>query len=317
MAIFVIGSFLGAFAQEIEVLLLARLLQAIGAAAGFVLPPAVARDVYGQSGAAKAMSYISIAAGLAALVAPYFGGLVHEAMGWRAGMVIVGVLGILMLLSAVTVLEESHPVSLRTRINFSSLVSGYREVLRKRRFLSYFCALAFINGAFYAFFAGSAFVTAELFALSPSQFGLMMIPAVGCFIPSAFLSVRFAALYGSGLIISIGALITLTASGGLLFISIAGNLDVVYLVVASALLGWGNGQVIPCSVADAINLSPKLSGSASAALGTGQMGAGAIASLLFGFMHDGTAVPMALLMTLMAFAAFLSSITVFFVKKSS
>ncbi|MEQ8248833.1 MAG: multidrug effflux MFS transporter [Alphaproteobacteria bacterium] len=305
-AVFVVGSFLGAFAQSIEVLIVARVLQSVGAAAGFVLPPAVARDVYGHDGAPPAIGWISISAGLAALLAPYLGGLVHETAGWRWGMGLNGVLGIAILLACGFLLAESHPRALRQSVGIAGLARGYAALGRSRRFMGYLLATAFVNGAFYAFFAGGAFVAIEILGLSPSQFGLLTVPVVLFFLPSAYLSVRLAARYGATRIIALGTATTALGSIGLLVVALSGNLGVGALLVASALLGWGNGQVIPNATAAAINLFPKLAGTASASLGTAQMGMGAIASLLFGVMHDGTSTPMAALMAVMAAAAVLS-----------
>ena len=304
--VFIAGSFLGAVAPSIEVLVIARVLQSVGAAAGFVLPPAVARDIYGHDGAPRAIGWISISAGLAALSAPYFGGLIHETAGWRWGMGFNGVLGIAILVACGLLLAESHPIARRQSVGFAGLARGYAALARSRRFMGYLLATAFVNGAFYAFFAGGTFVAIQILGLSPSQFGLLTIPVVALFLPSAYLSVRMAARFGSTRIIALGTLTTAAGSIGLLFVALSGNVSVPAMLVASALLGWGNGQVIPNATAAAVNLFPKLAGTASASLGTAQMGMGAVASLLFGLLHDGTSTPMAALMAVMGLAAVLS-----------
>jgi MFS transporter, DHA1 family, multidrug resistance protein len=305
-AVFVIGSFLGMVAPNIEVLILARVLQSVGAAAGFVLPPAVARDVYGHDGAPRAIGWISISAGLAALLTPYLGGLVHETVGWRWGMGLNGVMGIGILAACWMFLTESHPPALRRAVGIAGLARGYATLVRSQRFMGYLLAVAFVNGAFYAFFAGGTFVAIEIMGLSPSQFGLLTIPVVLLFLPSAYLSVRMAARYGSTRIIAFGTLTTFVGSAGLLVVALSGNVNVAAMLVASAMLGWGNGQVIPNATAAALNLFPKLAGTASASLGTAQMGMGAVASLLFGLLHNGTSTPMAALMAAMGLAAFVS-----------
>ena len=91
-----------------------------------------------------------------------------------------------------------------------------------------------------------------------------------------------------------------------LVVALVGHASVAAMLVASAMLGWGNGQVIPNATAAGVNLFPKLAGTASASLGTAQMGMGAVASLLFGLMHNGTPTPMAALMAGMGLAAFVS-----------
>ena len=92
----------------------------------------------------------------------------------------------------------------------------------------------------------------------------------------------------------------------MLMMALFGNVSVGTLLFASLLIGWGNGQVIPNATAAAMNLFPKLAGTASASLGTAQMGMGAVASFLFGLLHNGTSTPMAALMAGMALLAVVS-----------
>lgn len=316
-AVFVVGSFLGMVAPNIEVLVLARVLQSVGAAAGFVLPPAVSRDVYGHDGAPKAIGWISISAGMAALVAPYLGGLVHETVGWRWGMGLNGVLGIVLLIACGLYLAESHPPALRRAVGIAGLARGYATLARSMRFMGYLLSVAFVNGAFYAFFAGGTFVAIDILGLSPSQFGLLTIPVVLFFVPSAYLSVRMAERFGSTRIIALGTLVTFAGSAGLLVAALSGHASVAAMLVASAMLGWGNGQVIPNATAAGVNLFPKLAGTASASLGTAQMGMGAVASLLFGLMHNGTPTPMAALMAGMGLAAFVSCALIVAARRNS
>ena len=61
-------------ATSIDVLILARFLQAIGACVGPVLGRAVVRDVYGREGAAQVLSYMGMAMALAPAFGPIIGG---------------------------------------------------------------------------------------------------------------------------------------------------------------------------------------------------------------------------------------------------
>tara|TARA_B100000686_G_scaffold344358_1_gene426816 strand:+ start:566 stop:1759 length:1194 start_codon:yes stop_codon:yes gene_type:complete len=315
LIMFVVGSLLGAFAEDINILIVARLIQAIGAAGGFVLPPAVARDVYGPEGSRIAIGWISIAAGFSALLAPFAGGFIHETYGWRLGMILMALIGLIMLLLTYFFLNESNINSRIRSINFFLLAKNYKEVFYKKFFVQYFFGLALVNGVFYAFFAGTSFIASENLNLSPSEFGLMMAPIVIAFVPSAYLSVKLANRFSGSLIITIGSSFSLLSSLFIVFLALNNNISIFFLVIASIFLGWGNGHVIPIATSNAINLLPSKAGTASAALGTGSMLAGALASMIFGIFHDGTALPMAIIMTVMALVAFVACLSIIFFEK--
>ncbi|NQV81780.1 MAG: Bcr/CflA family drug resistance efflux transporter, partial [Alphaproteobacteria bacterium] len=83
-------------------------------------------------------------------------------------------------------------------------------------------------------------------------------------------------------------------------VSLSGHQSVTALLIASAFMGLGNGQVLPACISEAVSVEPRLAGTASAWLGVSQMAVAAAASQVYGFIHDGTTVPVALLMTILA-----------------
>lgn len=299
IVIYVAGSFLGAAALSIEMVIAARVLQAVGAAAGFVLVPAIARDVYGHDGAPRAMSYISMTNGFISAAGPLIGGLIHQYAGWRYGLLATGTLGAVMLVMTALYLKESGSV-VRQRVALMPILRGYLKLARTRGFMGYVLAVASVNGVFYAFLAGAAFVAIDSLGVSPSGFGLLMIPAVALFMTASFLSDRVAARIGTTRVILIGTLFTTVGAVGLLVVSLSGHQSVTALLIASAFMGFGNGQVLPSCIAEAVSVDPKLSGTASAWMGVSQMVVAALASQIYGFIHDGTTVPVALLMTALA-----------------
>jgi DHA1 family bicyclomycin/chloramphenicol resistance-like MFS transporter len=62
-------------------------------------------------------------------------------------------------------------------------------------------------------------------------------------------------------------------------------------------MGFVNGLSQPNGIAGAISADPRFVGAASGLLGFLQRGVGAAATMLVGHLHDGTLVPLALVMT--------------------
>ena len=302
IVLYIAGSFLGAVAFSIEMVIAARVLQAIGAAAGFVLVPAIARDVYGRGGAPRAMGYISMTNGFISAAGPLIGGLIHQYAGWRYGLIATGTLGVTMLFFTAVYLRESA-AAVTQRIAVGALVRGYVALAKSRGFLGYVLAVASVNGVFYAFLAGTAFVAIENLGVSPSGFGLLMIPAVAMFMTASFFSDRMARRIGTTRVILIGTLCTTMGAVGLLIVSLAGHQSIAALLIASAFMGLGNGQVLPACISEAVSFNPRLAGTASAWMGVSQMVVAAMASQVYGFIHDGTTVPVALLMAILAASA--------------
>ena len=94
LAIFFAGSVICAVAPSIEILVLGRVVQAVGAAAGMVLSRAIIRDLYDRETAAKILAYMVTALVLAPMVAPLIGGVLNDVSGWRSIFIFTGIAGL-------------------------------------------------------------------------------------------------------------------------------------------------------------------------------------------------------------------------------
>ena len=82
VVIFIGGSVLGAVASSVEWLLFARLIQAIGAAAGLVVPHAIVADTCSLADSARIFSLLMQVMMIAPILAPVIGGYLLGHGGW-------------------------------------------------------------------------------------------------------------------------------------------------------------------------------------------------------------------------------------------
>lgn len=82
--IFVIASVASVMTTSWTALVICRFLQAVGVSAGTVTSRAIVNDMQTREDAVVTLSYISIAMGIGPILAPVFGGLINESVGWRA-----------------------------------------------------------------------------------------------------------------------------------------------------------------------------------------------------------------------------------------
>ncbi len=98
LAIFALGSLLGALAPAVEILILGRALQGVGAAAVFALGMSLLTAVFPADRLASAMGTWMAVLGVGMCLGPPLGALVQEEFGWR-GMFIVNIVVVLALLA--------------------------------------------------------------------------------------------------------------------------------------------------------------------------------------------------------------------------
>jgi len=84
LALYCVASLACAHSTSIEMLILARFVQALGGSGGIVLARAVVRDLYSGVRAGRELSLISSVMALAPVLAPVVGGILQTGFGWRS-----------------------------------------------------------------------------------------------------------------------------------------------------------------------------------------------------------------------------------------
>ena len=106
-------------------LVLGRLVQAIGAGCGLALVRAIARDAYSAEHLVKAIAYLTMFGTMGPMVSPFVGGLLTDMFGWRSVFGFALLAGGAITLTAYLVLYETHPPTsgLRAALAFYKAMS--------------------------------------------------------------------------------------------------------------------------------------------------------------------------------------------------
>ena len=284
LAVFVAASLMAAVAPTIEVLIAARLLQALGGAAGIVLARAMVRDVFDRETSASVISYITMAFVVAPMIAPALGGLLDQHLGWRWDFWLLAGLGAIVLAAAWRFLPETHV----TRNNAGTgmgLISGAARLFALPRFRGYTLVLAFTSAVFFAFLGGAPHIMMDVLKRTPMEYGAWFVTISAGYMLGNFVSGRFTRRLGIDRMIMTGCAIT-TAGGLLCFAAaITGMLSPATLFLPMCLAALGNGLTIPNGTAGAISVDPRLTGAAAGWSGFSQMACGAAASQLVGSLQ--------------------------------
>lgn len=306
IAVYAIASVLCALAPSAELLIGARVLQAIGAAAGIVIARATVRDLFSGTAMTKFFSMLMLVNGLAPILAPVIGGQVLQWMSWRGIFVVLTVFGALLLIVVTFALPEPLPPHLRRPARVPSIVRTYLGLLRDRVFVGYALTSGLVFAGVFAYISGSSFVLQGVYELTPQQYslafgcngiGIVLAGQINGRIVGRFFAER--TLLRTGLLGSVvcGAVLVGAAVSGA---GLGLLLPPLFLVVASM------GMIMPNTMSLALADHPHTAGAASALLGVVQFVVAGLASPLVGMFGKSSAVPMAAIMTSFSLAALLA-----------
>jgi MFS transporter, DHA1 family, multidrug resistance protein len=306
MAVYAMASLGCLFAPGIALLLAARLVQALGASAGPVIGRAVVRDLYGPTDSARILSYMASAMAIAPLVAPFLGGWLEVAFGWRASFLALFLYAVLLSAMLWRRLPETLPDGPRPTPGMGDLVRRYLGLVADPLFSGFvLCAGATFAGLF-TWITNSAFVIVDRFGVAPDRFAWYFGIVIIGYALGAFAGGRLGHLLGGPRTLALG--VACGALAGLLLgvLGTTGRLDLLPITLLVALYFAGCGLVLPQSMAGALAPFPHIAGTAAALLGCLQMLAGLLANLLSALLFDGSERPMAGLIAASALIALLA-----------
>ena len=195
VALFLIGSAMGAFAETIEGLLVARVIQATGGGTCFALARAVVRDTSGKERAASLIGYLSMAMVISPMIAPFIGGVLEETFGWRSIFAAMALLASGVLVAAWFLLYETAPRS-GSGSSMLAVLRGFPALIGNPAFLFHTLTLAFVSAAFFSFIAGAPYVVVSVMDRSPQVYGLYFIINAAGYMFGNFLTGRFGQRWG-------------------------------------------------------------------------------------------------------------------------
>ncbi len=292
LSLYGLGALGCAIAPSVEVLVLARVVQGLGAGSGPAVGRAIVRDVYAPEHGARVLALMTMAQALTPILAPILGGYLQVWIGWRSVFSVQVAFALLFLVAAAVTLRETVAAHDPRALHPRTLVRNARALLADPHYVGFTLVVALVFSGQFAFISGSAFVLIGLLRLSPDVYGYCFGAVAFGLMTGSFLTARHTLRVGARRLISLGAALSAVAGCVMFALPLAGSVSVLGIVGPMYLYAVGAGIVMPSGMAGAIGPFPRVAGLASAVLGFLQMAGSALYSIGVSRLYDGTARPM-------------------------
>ncbi len=288
------GSVLAALATDLPVLVLARVLQGAGSAAGMVVGRAMVQDLFDGAQRTRVMAFMGMTIGLFPPMATVLGGQLHVWWGWQANFVLLAVLAALMFATGLRILPDdrrrTHAGAAEAQPHWlRAMFTSYARLGREPAFLLHVAILASTTATFYAFLAGAPMVLGS-YSVGPDFIGYYIMCPPMAYIVGNYLTTRMAYSVGGGTLIRLGQI---SVAAGLVLVIVlawAGLRTPLAFALPLTLMGLGHGLTVPAALAGTVGLLPVLAGAAAAVAGLAQQIMGAVGGYVVGLVpHDGAA----------------------------
>lgn len=274
LAGFVLASLVCALATSFELLLAARGVQGLFAAASPVIARAIARDQGGGPATAALISTMTVVLGAAPLLAPAIGSGLLVLFDWPAIFWFLGLFGLLTAAATYAYVAESLPAEKRRAPSLAVRLRGAGQLFSAGEFLVGVGLSASIFGGYAALLSLGAVVALERFDVPGEAFGPLFTLAAVAFVAGSVIARQGIGRFGVQRVLTLGAMIAGAAGAGMALAAMTEPaLPLFWALVGLYVLAFG--MLLPAATALALEPAAEMAGFGSSLIGALQVLAGA------------------------------------------
>lgn len=294
LVLYIAGSLLALFSHNLNIMIVARIMEGIGLSGPRAASIALTRDLYEGDSMARVMSFIMMVFIMVPIVAPTIGQFILFFASWKAIFYFLIIIGCISLVWFSLRQPETLPPEKRLSFSWSQLLFSVKEILNNKQSLGYTLTGGIINGAFIGYLSLSQPIFQDEYHLGnkfPIFFALLAI-AIGT---ASFINGKFVIRFGAQKM-SYYAAIVFTLSSSIFFIvaQITNGHPSLYLLVAFMLIIlFAIGIMFGNQVALAMNPIAHIAGIGAAIVGASSTLIGVSISIIIVHSFNQTVTPLA------------------------
>lgn len=262
--IYLIGSIGCAISPTIEMILISRFVQGLGAAGSFVVIFIMLSDAYKDNEATHWIGRLNAILTATMALAPIFGGYLNIWFGWKSCYTFVAfttALQLILLYFYLPETREGQPIKMK------EVVNDYIQFISSFRFLQSSMVPTLLAGGYMAFITVIPFLYRDELNMPLNQFSLHQTAIISSFSLSSFYANRISTYFGEIKSALVGLVLSVFATLCLLILSSVNNIPSVFFITPLMCL-LAAACAIPFAVVFSTSLSifPGKNGSASSLL---------------------------------------------------
>lgn len=283
LCIFIVSSIGCSLANSLNILILLRFIQAIGASAGMVSALAIITDVFEPAERPKAFSLVMTVLGVAPIVSPSLGSFFVAAYNWEAVFYAITVYGAVVVFLIFMFLPETARYASPEKLRIKQVLANYGSVLKNKIFSLHAIGGSMANAVIFAFVAASPAIFMGFYKVTPKEFGLLYgISATGAMMGNYLNGVLVKKIHSRKMMMA-GALSLFALTSAVALITyFADGFPYQAMVVTLFFILLCVGLIYPNTINAALSPFKELAGSASALNGSLMMAMSALITAIIG-----------------------------------
>jgi len=262
--IMVIGAFLCTIADSIEMLLIARFIQGLGASTSAVVVFAMIADSYKAAEATKVIGFMNSLITVFSSIAPIAGGFINQLVGFRGNYMTIALLSLISWLLLYLKLPETNKT--KTSMQPKSIVKNFYILMTDKSFLYASIVPSITFSGYMSFIACAPFLYMETYKLPVMYYAINQGIVIGVFSIFSMYSGRISNFFGERNCVIYGTALLLIAGIFSLFVGFVLPNSPLFTTSFMIIFAIGAAITYPIIFTKSLDIFPKIKGSASSVI---------------------------------------------------
>lgn len=292
LGIFLIGSLITSFAQNLDQMLWGRILQGLGSGGCFTLGTAIIFDAFQKDRAIQALTSLNTIVPLITAGAPMLGGYLNYAFGFRSNFLVIALFVLISLTVCLFFFDETLPEEKRTPFQAKTIFRDFKQAFSSLPFWQLTLATSLPFAGYIAFLSTASVLFVVEFGMSKVAFPFVQAALLGGWVAGSLTLKQSMTRWGAFKIKKSGIILSLL--GGLILGAATAFTprDPYLLTIGMVFYAFGANWIIGLYFPEGMDLLSNIKGIAASLLTSARLLIGAVVVELASSLYNGTVYPL-------------------------
>lgn len=292
LGMFLAGSIVTLFAQDLDQMLIGRILQGLGSGGCFTLGTAIIFDAFQKDRAIDALNKLNTTIPLIMALAPMMGGYLNYNFGFRSNFLAIALFVLVSLVVCLFMFEETLPKTQRLPFNTQKVFKDFKQAFLCLPFWQLTLVTSVIFGGYIAFLSGTSVLFVVEFGMSKAVFPFIQASILGGWVVGSLTLNRSIAKWGIPKVKRAGIALTVIGGAVLALITLITPRDPYLLTLGMVIYALGANWIIGLYFPEGMEILPEIKGVTASLLTSARLLIAAILVELASFFYNATIYPL-------------------------
>ena len=314
--IFIFAGIITSLATSIEVMLLGRFLQGLGASAGVVVSRAIVRDIASGKKAASILSIMVMVFTATPMLAPVIGAYLVSQFSWRAPFIAITIFGAIIFFSITNGLYETKKPDKNKRIK-QQFYNGIKEFFSHKESIIGMLLIVTPTMGYMSMISASSSLIIGIYNFPVKWFGPIFAMAGLMVLIGSAINRRLLKKFNILQIMGLGSSLIGLGAVSLIYFAWQNQASFIWLWCSICIYMFGTSFLISNATAMALDPAPKIAGIAASTIGTIQNLCSSLGAIITGIIYNNSIRNTILVMAIFGFVTLIIYLLSFKVMKKN